>query len=328
MNNFQTLLDGLRLPVLASPMFLVSNPAMVIAQCTSGIIGSFPVLNARPQEELAVWLQRIADALQADRAAGGNPAPYAVNLVIRANSDRFEADLETCVAHRVPIVITSLGDPTRVAERVHAYGGLVLHDVTSARHARRALAGGADGLILVCAGAGGHAGALSPFALVNEVRRFFNGPIVLGGAISEGRSILAAQVLGADLVYMGTRFIATRESAAVDEYKAMLVQSTASDIVYTPHFSGIPANYLRPSIVNAGLDPDDLPVVDTAAVRAAGDRQKRWKDIWGAGQGVGGIDNVPPVAELVDRLETEYRAAQEDVGRRLCASALAQGTPT
>jgi len=327
MKSFQTLLEGLRLPVLASPMFLVSNPALVIGQCTSGIIGSFPALNARPQEELAVWLQRIADALEADRAAGGHPAPYAVNLVIRANNERFEADLDTCVAHRVPIVITSLGDPARVVERVHGYGGMVLHDVTSARHARRALAGGADGLILVCAGAGGHAGALSPFALVSEVRRFFKGPLVLGGAISEGRSILAAQTLGADLAYIGTRFIATEESAAIEGYKAMLVRSTASDIVYTPHFSGIPANYLKPSIVNAGLDPENLPVVDNAAVRGAGDRQKRWKDIWGAGQGVGGIDDIPPVAELVDRLEAEYRAACKDVANRLFDGEHAQEVP-
>ena len=320
----RTLFEGLRLPVLASPMFLISNPEMVIAQCTSGIVGSFPALNARPQEELSVWLSRIETALEQHRQAGGNPAPYAVNLVIRPNSDRFEADLETCVQHRVPIIITSLGDPSDVARRVHAYGGRVLHDITSARHARRALAGGVDGLILVCAGAGGHAGALSPFALISEVRKFYDGLIVLGGAISEGRSILAAQTLGADLVYMGTRFIATQESSAVPGYKDMLVASTANDIVYTPHFSGISANYLKPSIMAAGLDPDNLPVVDKAAVRAADDRKKRWKDIWGAGQGVGSITDIPNIPELIDRLEEEYLAAEEALRLRLMPELLIQ----
>ncbi|MEG1768143.1 MAG: nitronate monooxygenase family protein [Comamonas sp.] len=325
MTHSHALTQGLRLPILASPMFLVSNPEMVIAQCRSGIVGSFPALNARPQPALAAWLDQIQAALQADRDAGGQPAPYAVNLVIRPQAERFEADLETCVQHRVPIIITSLGDPSRVAQRVHAYGGLVLHDVTSARHARRALAGGADGLILVCAGAGGHAGALSPFALVNEVRRFFDGLIVLGGAITDGRAVLAAQALGADMAYMGTRFIATQESSAVDGYKNMLVSASASDIVYTPHFSGISANYLKPSIVAAGLDPDNLPTVNPAEVRAAGDRQKRWKDIWGAGQGVGGIDDVPRIPELVDRLEAEYRAAQQALREQLDAAAAVQG---
>ncbi|KAF1044220.1 MAG: Nitronate monooxygenase [Xylophilus sp.] len=219
--------------------------------------------------------------------------------------------------HRVPVVITSLGNPSEVVRQVHGYGGLVLHDVTTVRHARRAMEAGVDGLILVCAGAGGHAGALSPFALLREVRAFHDGLIVLAGAITDGQSILAAQVMGADLVYMGTRFIATEESSAVPAYKQMLVASTAADIVYTPHFSGIPANYLKPSIAATGLDPDDLPAVDRSAVRASGERQKRWKDIWGAGQGVGNIHDLPRVASLVDRLVDEYQTARTAWRERL-----------
>ncbi|MET4579643.1 NAD(P)H-dependent flavin oxidoreductase [Ottowia thiooxydans] len=308
--------EQLRLPVICSPMFIISNPEMVIEQCRSGVVGTFPVLNARPQEELTVWLTRIETALDAERAAGRKVAPHGVNLVIRPNDPRFEADLATCVSHKVPVVITSLGNPAAVVQAVHAYGGLVLHDVTSARHARRALEAGVDGLILVCAGAGGHAGALSPFALLREVRAFYDGLIVLAGAITDGRSVLAAQVMGADLAYMGTRFIATRESGAVEEYKAMLVQASATDIIYTPHFSGIPANYLKASLVAAGLDPDNLPQVNAAEVRARGDRQTRWKHIWGAGQGVGNIQDLPGTAELVDRLTAEYKSARDETLKR------------
>lgn len=306
----KTLRDRLRLPVICSPMFIISNPEMVIAQCTSGIVGSFPALNARPQQELAVWLERINTALDEARRHGSRePAPYAVNLVLRSTNDRLEADLDTCVRFKVPIVITSLAAPTEVVRRVHGYGGLVFHDVTSARHAHRALEAGVDGLILVCAGAGGHAGALSPFALLSEVRAFYDGPIVLAGAISDGRAVLAAQVMGADFAYMGTRFIATRESGAVPEYKDMLVQSTAADIIYTPYFSGIPANYLKPSIAAAGLDPKNLPVGDAAAARTGDDRHKRWKMIWGAGQGVGSIRDLPAIPELVDSLTQQYESA-------------------
>lgn len=310
-------LATLRLPVIGAPMFLVSGPEMVVAQCRAGVVGTFPVLNARPQAELSAWLGRIEAALQAARDAGERVAPHGVNLVIRKGSERFEADLATCVQHRVPLVITSLGNPADVVRQVHGYGGTVLHDVTTVRHARRALEAGVDGLILVCAGAGGHAGAVSPFALLREVRAFHHGLLVLGGAIGDGQSILAAQVMGADLAYMGTRFIATQESDAVPQYKQMLVDSTAADILYTPHFSGIPANYLRPSIVAAGLDPDHLPVVDPAAVRAGGERHKRWKDIWGAGQGVGSIRDLPSVAELADRLASEYEAARQAWRARL-----------
>ncbi|THT96305.1 nitronate monooxygenase [Lampropedia puyangensis] len=307
----------LRLPAIASPMFIVSNPEMVIAQCQGGMIGTFPVLNARPQETLSVWLSRIEQALEASLSAGQPVAPYGVNLVIRKNTDRFEADLQTVVNHQVPVVITSLGTPAEVVAQVHAYGGLVLHDVTTVRHARRALEAGVDGLILVCAGAGGHAGAISPFALLREIRAFYDGLVVLAGAITDGQSILAAQVMGADLAYMGTRFIATQESSAAPGYKQMLVDATATDIIYTPHFSGIPANYLKPSLVAAGLDPDHLPVVDAAAVRASGERQKRWKDIWGAGQGVGNIHDIPSVATLVERLVQEYEQARQHWRERL-----------
>lgn len=315
--NPKDLAAQLRLPAIASPMFIVSNPEMVIAQCQNGMVGTFPVLNARPQEELSVWLSRIEQALEAALHQGQPVAPYGVNLVIRKNTERFEADLHTVVAHRVPLVITSLGNPAEVVAQVHAYGGLVLHDVTTVRHAKRALEAGVDGLILVCAGAGGHAGAISPFALLREVRAFYDGLVVLAGAITDGQSILAAQVMGADLVYMGTRFIATQESSANPAYKQMLVDANATDIIYTPHFSGIPANYLKPSLVAAGLDPDNLPVVDPAAVRASGERQKRWKDIWGAGQGVGNIRDIPPVAGLVERLIDEYSQARQQWRKRL-----------
>lgn len=309
--------DSLRLPVIGSPMFIVSNPEMVIAQCAGGMIGTFPVLNARPQSELSVWLDRIESALAQARTAGQPVAPHGVNLVIRPGTDRLEADLATCVQHRVPLVITSLGNPAAVVEEVHTYGGMVLHDVTTVRHARRALEAGVDGLILVCAGAGGHAGAASPFALLREVRTFYDGLVVLAGAITDGKSILAAQVMGADLVYMGTRFIATQDSSAAPEYKDMLVASSCADIVYTPHFSGIPANYLKGSIAAAGLDPDNLPAVDVQAVRANGDRKTRWKHIWGAGQGVGNIHDLPSVSELVERLVAEYEDARQQWRERL-----------
>lgn len=310
-----TLAARLRLPVIGSPMFLVSNPALVTAQCGAGIVGAFPALNARPQEQLEQWMCRIEEDLDALRQAHPSRiiAPYAVNLIVHPSNQRLQDDLATCVRHRVPIVITSLHAPEQVVAAVHAYGGIVLHDVTTLRHARKAIAAGVDGLILVCAGAGGHAGALSPFALAAEVRRLFDGLLVLGGAISDGRGILAAQALGCDLVYMGTRFIASEESAAAPLYKQMIVQGSAEDIVYTPYFSGVPGNYLKPSIRAAGLDPDQLREAPAQGMDVA--RPKRWKDIWGSGQGLGAVSEVLPAARIVEQLVEQYRQAREALGR-------------
>lgn len=305
--------DHLRLPVLGAPMFLCSGPELVIEQCKAGIIGSFPALNARPQEELGRWLRRIESEL--DRHRREQPAakvgPFAVNLIVNPANTRLDQDLDTCAEHRVPIIITSLSAPRHVVDRVHGYGGIVLHDAIKVRHAQKALEGGVDGLILVCAGAGGHAGTTSPFALVNEVRRFHAGPLVLSGAITNGAGILAARAMGCDLAYIGTRFIATRESLAPEPYKQMILESKAADIVYTPLFSGVHGSYLAGSIRNAGLDPDDLPQSEgKAQYRGRADRPKTWKDIWGAGQGVGNIDDIPRTAELVERFEREYRATR------------------
>jgi nitronate monooxygenase len=307
----------LSLPVIGAPMFIVSVPALVIAQCTAGIVGAFPALNARPQEVLETWIVEIKAALAAFEAASGRKAaPFAVNQIVHASNDRLEHDLAVCVRQRVPIIITSLRPPAEVVAAVHEYGGIVLHDVISIRHAEKALEQGVDGLILVCAGAGGHAGTLSPFALVSEVRRFYAGTIILSGAIANGRSILAAQAVGADLAYVGTRFIATREANAGDDYKRMLVEGAAKDIVYTNAISGVHGNYLRPSLVEAGLDPDNLPVGDKGKMSFGAGRRDRpaaWRDIWGAGQGLGSIDDVPTVAALVERLRGEYAAAGRDL---------------
>ncbi len=304
----------LRLPVVGAPMFIVSGPELVLAQCKAGIVGAFPALNARPQAELDRWLTRIENELAAHLAAhpGAFVAPFAVNQIVHASNSRLEADLEVCVAHRVPIVITSLRAPDAVVGPVHRYGGLVFHDVTSLRHAEKALAAGVDGLVLVCAGAGGHAGTLSPFALANEVRRIYSGTLILAGAITNGAGILAAQAIGCDLAYLGTRFIATREANADERYKRMIVESRAADIAYTPFFSGVHGSYLKASIRAAGLDPDNLPPVPAGEMDydRRGDRPRAWKDIWSAGQGVGNIDDVPAVADLVERLVREYRAAR------------------
>jgi nitronate monooxygenase len=294
-------------------MFIVSNPDLVVAQCASGIVGSFPALNARAPDTLDGWLAGIRQRLAQARADDASRliAPFAVNLIVHASNDRLGADLETCVAHEAPIIITSLRAPGEVVERVHSYGGAVFHDVTTIRHAEKALEGGVDGLILVCAGAGGHAGTLSPFALLGEVRRFYDGPVVLAGAISNGSAILAAQAMGADLAYMGTRFIATREANAAPGYKAMITEASAADILYTPFFTGIPGNYLKPSIAAAGLDPAALPEAGKASADFGSGRTKAWRDIWGAGQGVGLIDDVPATADLVARLKAEYAEARE-----------------
>ena len=311
-----SLLQGkLRLPAIGAPMFIVSVPELVIAQCTARIVGAFPALNARPKEKLEDWIIEIKEALAAYRAAHpeAKVAPFAVNQIVHASNDRLEHDVEICIRQEVPIQITSLRPPADVVKAAHSYGGVVFHDVISLRHAEKAAEQGVDGLILVCAGAGGHAGMLSPFALVPEVKRFFRGTIILSGSIATGGAVLAARAVGADLAYIGTRFIATREANAPPAYKTMLVESRAADIVYTSLFSGVLGNYLKPSVRAAGLDPDDLPAGDkskmnfAAAVNATA---KAWRDIWGAGQGVGSIDDVPRVAELVARLEAEFHAAR------------------
>ena len=313
-------LQNLALPVVASPMFIVSYPELVLAQCKAGIVGSFPALNARPAEQLDAWLTQIQSELQAYRAANPDAkiGPIAVNQIVHQSNARLEHDVRVCVEHKVPIFITSLRAPIKeMIDAVHSYGGIVLHDVISLRHAEKALEAGVDGLILVAAGAGGHAGTTSPFALVGEVRRMFDGPIVLSGSIANGGSILAAQAMGADLAYMGTRFIATQEAHAVDDYKRAIVNSNAADIIYTNLFTGVHGNYIRESIVNAGLDPDALPVSDKTKMNFAGDKAKAWKDIWGAGQGVGLMDDIPSVAELVARLTNEYEAARARICRGL-----------
>ena len=302
-----SLQKGLALPVICAPMFIVSNPDLVIAQCKGGLIGSFPALNARPKEVLDEWLTRIKAELTADP----NAAPFAVNQIIHPSNERLMHDMELCVKHEVPLIITSLSAPTQIVPPVHAYGGKVFHDVISVRHAEKALEAGVDGLILVCAGAGGHAGMLSPFALVGEIRKFYDGPIALSGAITNGSAILAAQAMGADFAYIGTRFIATREANAVEAYKQAIVDSAAVDVVYTPYFTGVHGNYLKQSIVNAGLDPANLPERDKTSMNfgaAAG--AKAWKDIWGVGQGIGTIDDVPATADLIARMKQEYRAAK------------------
>jgi nitronate monooxygenase len=310
------LLQDLALPVIASPMFLASGPALVAAQCKAGIVGAFPALNARPQAELGVWLDRIAADLAAHRAAhpGAVIGPVAVNQIIHASNERLQQDIETCVQHQVPIIISSLRAPERSwIDAVHGYGGIVLHDVVNVRHAKKALEAGVDGLILVCAGAGGHAGTLSPFALVGEVRRFFDGPLILSGAIASGSAVLAAQAMGADLAYIGTRWLATPEAQITEAYRQALVESEAADIIYTGLFTGVPGNYLRSSIVNAGFDPDDLPPADKKKMDfgTGGDAKKAWRDIWGAGQGVGRIDAVMPAAEVAAQLKREYSEARQ-----------------
>jgi nitronate monooxygenase len=314
------LLKGrLALPVIGAPLFIVSVPELVIAQCKAGIVGSFPALNARPQEKLEEWIIQIKTELAAYQAAHPDAivAPFAVNQIAHQSNDRLQHDVDVCVKHQVPITITSLRAPAEVVRAVHGYGGIVLHDVINVRHAKKAAAEGVDGLILVCAGAGGHAGALSPFALLPEIRQFFDGTIVLAGAITTGAGVLAAQAMGADLAYMGTRFIATQEANARPEYKNMIVAAAAQDVVYTPLFTGVHGNYLRGSIVSAGLDPDNLPSADKSTMNfgsGGNTKQKAWKDIWGSGQGVGSIHDAPSVADCVARLGVEYQQARA----RLC----------
>src|SRR5450830_1176138 len=311
------ILQNLRLPVIASPMFIASSPALVAAQCKAGIVGSFPALNARPAEQLDVWLTQLQAELAEYKAAHPDAiiGPIAVNQIVHQSNDRLAHDVEVCVKHRVPIIISSLrAPPKEMLDAIHSYGGIVLHDVISIRHAQKALEAGVDGLILVAAGAGGHAGALSPFALVGEVRKFFKGPLILSGAIATGDAILSAQAMGADLAYIGSRWLATKEANVTDEYRQAIVDSTAADVLYTNLFTGVHGNYLKKSIVNAGLDPDNLPEADKTKMNfgSGGDtKAKAWRDIWGAGQAVGLMDDVPTVAEMVDRLEKEYAAARQ-----------------
>lgn len=307
--------DRLRLPVMGSPMFIVSGPELVLAQCKAGIVGSFPALNARPQSQLDEWLHQITEELAAfNRANPDRPAaPYAVNQIVHKSNDRLEADLETCAKWQVPITITSLGAREELNHAVHAWGGITFHDVIDNRFAHKAIEKGADGLILVAAGAGGHAGKLNPLAFVQDVREWFDGPIALSGSIANGGAVLAAQAMGADLAYIGSPFIAMAEANAVEGYKQMIVDSASGDIVYTNLFTGVHGNYLRGSIVAAGLDPDNLPESDPSKMNfgsGGNTKAKAWRDVWGSGQGVGAIKEVMPVADYVDRLEREYEAAR------------------
>lgn len=307
--------DRLRLPVIASPLFIISHPELTLAQCKAGVIGAFPALNARPESQLDEWLAMITEDLAAYDAA--NPekpsAPFAVNQIVHTSNKRLEHDLMMCVKYKVPIVISSLGAVPEVNAAVHSYGGIVLHDIINNRHANSAIRKGADGLIAVAAGAGGHAGTLSPFALVQEIREWFDGPLLLAGAIATGGGILAAQAMGADMAYIGSPFIATKEARAVDAYKQMIADSNAADIVYSNYFTGVHGNYLKGSIKAMGMDPDALPVADPTKMDfdQAVSGPKAWKEIWGAGQGVGAVKAVVPVAELVGRLEREYEAARK-----------------
>lgn len=306
----------LSVPVVGAPLFIISNPDLVIAQCKAGVVGSFPALNARPAEELDKWLTRIkAELAEHDAANPDNlSAPFAVNQIVHNSNDRLMHDVELCVKHEVPVVITSLGARPEVFEAIHSYGGICLHDVINNRFAKKAIEKGADGLICVAAGAGGHAGTLSPMAFIQEVREWFDGPVLLSGAISTGDGILAAQAMGADLAYLGSAFIATEEANAAEGYKKGIVENASNDIVYTNLFTGVHGNYLRPSIEAAGLDPDDLPESDPSNMNfgsSGSSKQKAWKDIWGSGQGINAVKAVLPAGELVTRLRTEYDAARE-----------------
>jgi nitronate monooxygenase len=305
-------LRNLPLPIFGAPLFIVSNPKLVIAQCTAGIVGSMPALNARPAEQLDEWLAEITETLAAhDRAHPDRPAaPFAINQIVHKSNDRLEHDLAVCARYKVPIVITSLGARTDLNDAVHGWGGVVMHDIINNTFARKAIEKGADGLVAVAAGAGGHAGVKSPLALVAEIREWFDGPLALSGAIATGGAVLAAQAMGADFAYIGSAFVATEEARAVDAYKAMIVASSSDDIVYSSLFTGVLGNYLKGSIRNAGLDPDALPESDASKMSFAGDARKAWKDIWGCGQGIGAIKAVVPAAELVARLAREYDAAR------------------
>ncbi len=312
MSKLPAPLNNLPLPIIGSPLFIISNPKMVIAQCVAGVVGSMPALNARPAEQLEVWLIEITEALAAyNKANPDKPAaPFAINQIVHKSNDRLAHDMALCVKYKVPIIITSLGAREDINAAAHSYGGVVLHDIINNKHARKAIEKGADGLIAVAAGAGGHAGVKSPFALIQEIRQWFDGPIALSGAISTGGAVLAAQAMGADFAYIGSAFIATEEARASDAYKQAIVDSNSDDIVYSNLFTGVHGNYLAPSIRNAGMDPDNLPVSDPSAMNFGGDKTKAWKDIWGCGQGIGAVTQVQSTAAYVLQLKNEYQAAR------------------
>lgn len=315
MSKLPPALKKLALPVIGSPLFIISNPKLVIAQCQAGIVGSMPALNARPAEQLEDWLAEITETLAAwDKAHPDRPsAPFAINQIVHKSNDRLEHDMQMCAKYKVPIVITSLGAREDVNQAVHSWGGVVLHDIINNKFAHKAIDKGADGLIAVAAGAGGHAGVKSPFALIQEIRQWFDGPVALSGSIASGGAILAAQAMGADFAYIGSAFIATHEARAMDAYKQAIVEGTSDDIVYSNLFTGVHGNYLAPSIRAAGLDPDNLPESDPSKMNFGGDAKKAWKDIWGCGQGIGAIREVTGAGELVERLKREYREARDRV---------------
>ncbi|MFZ4471305.1 MAG: NAD(P)H-dependent flavin oxidoreductase [Limnohabitans sp.] len=312
MSKLPAVLQQLKFPVIASPLFIISNPKLVIAQCKAGVVGSMPALNARPAEQLEEWLIEITETLAAyNRANPDKPAaPFAINQIVHKSNDRLEHDMAMCVKYKVPIIITSLGAREDVNAAAHSYGGIVLHDIINNKFAKKAIEKGADGLVAVAAGAGGHAGVKSPFALIQEIREWFDGPIALSGAIANGGAILAAQAMGADFAYIGSAFIATEEARAAEEYKQAIVNASSDDIVYSNLFTGVHGNYLAPSIRNAGLDPENLPESDASKMNFGGDAKKAWKDIWGCGQGIGAVKAVLPTADLVARLQREYEEAR------------------
>jgi len=312
MSKLPAVFQQLKFPVIASPLFIISNPKLVIAQCKAGVVGSMPALNARPAEQLEEWLIEITEALEAhNRAHPDKPAaPYAINQIVHKSNDRLEHDMAMCVKYKVPIIITSLGAREDVNAAAHRYGGIVLHDIINNKFAKKAIQKGADGLVAVATGAGGHAGVKSPFALIQEIREWFDGPIALSGAIANGGAVLSAQAMGADFAYIGSAFIATEEARAAEEYKQAIVEASSDDIIYSNLFTGIHGNYLAPSIRNAGLDPENLPESDASKMNFGGDAKKAWKDIWGCGQGIGAVKAVLPTADLVARLQREYEEAR------------------
>ncbi len=313
MSKLPAPLNHLPFPVIGSPLFIISNPKLVIAQCTAGVVGSMPALNARPAELLEEWLIEITEALAAhDKAHPDQPAaPFAINQIVHKSNERLEHDMALCVKYKVPIIITSLGAREDINAAAHSYGGVVLHDVINNKHAHKAIEKGADGLIAVAAGAGGHAGVKSPFALIQEIRQWFDGPVALSGSISTGDAVLAAQAMGADFAYIGSAFIATEEARASEAYKQSIVASNSDDIVYSNLFTGVHGNYLAPSIRNAGMDPDHLPESDPSKMNFAGDKTKAWKDIWGCGQGIGAVNKVQTAGDYIAQLKQQYQAARE-----------------